>query len=759
MLKLKADNSISKRISSLLNNHKEIFLFLVFVGISVIISIVMWQFITTLSFRNDYFVCFEVIEDQGLYQNDPFCYQGPVGLYIGYWLHFIAGKNFFIWLTAINILIGYLAYVLIRNIILFKTKRNYSLLSLILTVLIYYPLSLDFPTGLASILFLSGFYLLLTKHEWKYAILSGILFSLSFLSKISTLTLIALCTLLFLIKFGKEKIKNLLLIYFGFLLTSLGFWIIFHKIYHYLFLSVFAIAPDIGIIKAIFDIFNFTKDPYIFIQSISIIIFSIYSFLKTKDESPVLFSLFLLFICSYYRYTQVKLLVFGAYYAAPFVIFFIISFILLIDFYRSKKKREYLLWLILFSFVISSTPILENHKIIIPQYDVFAEKVSTPYLYGDFNATKILVASNEIEFNRIYSWSGKNITFDYMYAREDGYAFKRLKKIKILGETGPIKYILDKKYYLVKENIKTIDYNLNNSYYELLFLSSDAIYNLLSYTTASYSERRLNLSSYCKLTLPNLDKDCDECYKSIEMLFRDKSACESFKKKAFDYYSSNFDYFCSVDQEYSEKIGTYLSIMNSSWRKYCAKGGNFLYMYYHFETNLVIFVFILLFLIASYQSYNYYFQQKKTTIGTILLIFVIVYSFLGIYLIYNNSSIQKSSSEPIIVEANYSNAYKVFPLDLSQFDSTSKQNIYFLLDKNEEQNVTDTIQNINNIIGTIIFVDFTGQSFNIHYLDGEGIVKPPLLYCGKKLNSLSINGPVDDYGLSQIISFIKKCNE
>ncbi len=149
-------------------------------------------------------LCLQYFSDFELYNNHPYCIQGPITYAVAYLLYFLPLTHDIIlqlfWIVAMFILI-YFTYLIKKQE---TTDAGYFVLCLL--ILIFFLKENDFATYVALLFLLPGFYLL---YYTKYIFWGTLLLSFSLFSKVQTIIIIIPALFFYLFYYYKTLQKPL----------------------------------------------------------------------------------------------------------------------------------------------------------------------------------------------------------------------------------------------------------------------------------------------------------------------------------------------------------------------------------------------------------------------------------------------------------------------------------------------------------------------------------------------------------------------
>jgi hypothetical protein len=633
----------------------------------------------------------------------------------------------------------------------------------------YYPVSLDFFSSLASVFALAGLYILYYSGSKFSGFIAGLLFSLSLLSKISTIPLVLLIILLCFFTDRKSFFKKIVQVASAMLALFFVAWLLFPNIYPYQFVPIFFFGSSGSLWEAIFHLFNPFGSTFFAMQNILLIFFSLYCLLKTKKYPPLLFMLSFIIVNSYYNYTYTELFFFSSpyisYYFAPFMPFLILSILLVLNIDKSDKMPLKFLLIAIAALFISSTMLVDLGKLLPSNmvYKELSKAYSAPYDFANFAGSDVLVVDKEYLFKQKYYPQNINITYDSAVMRADEYGLPRLTKAGLVqgDSTYWIKYNLENPSFLVKYKNKEISENVVNLKYDIIFAGPDSTSDTIAtaFFSAAVFTDTLNVSNYCRVDVPNIEDYCPNCNQWAMILFPNWTQCVDFANKTYNYYLTNYEYFCSYDRRSALGLSEVMFMLDSHWNKFCKKGGNYLDVLYSMDSKVMLFVFLSLFFMLSYSSYYYLFRHKNIILVFILLVVLTIFLVSSIYILSSSYLFEKSMEyNPIISETNYSNILSPGPMATSSVLNLSNVPFYFifLYDNQTSDNITNTIRGFKEKLNIIGMVDLTELNTPIlSPITNKTVL--PLLYCKSKQTGVQITGTIDDYAEYQLLQFMSEC--
>ncbi len=190
-------------------------------GISAVIILVILSIIFLTSPQHDgfqprWYKCLDFWEKGTAYGGEPFCNQGPVVYITGLLLKLIFGaENLQLFSKILTIVLSIIMFFVALEIIKKETSETpYFILGILFIPFLFYPLQGYLDMALASFFLIAGFYVLFYRKSKYKEIVSGLFFSLSLLSKISSAYLIVTFIIVYSVKLGeteswlKLKFKN-----------------------------------------------------------------------------------------------------------------------------------------------------------------------------------------------------------------------------------------------------------------------------------------------------------------------------------------------------------------------------------------------------------------------------------------------------------------------------------------------------------------------------------------------------------------------
>ncbi len=502
---------------------KPIIIFTLFI-LSLITSSLIYDTWQVLDKR--YSHCNKYLLEGTLYKGQPYCEQPPLVYTVTAPIEkFFGNLGIVIASLIFNAITMFFIYLSIN-------KRNLTsliLISFIYAVLVYPILMADFAVLLASVFLIAGYYFLKKNNIYS----ASIFLTLSFLSKSTALVAAVLLVILWVIL--NKQYKNNWKFYPALILLFIVYLIFPDFIWYGFFAHSGEVAMG-NINDLLIALKTLWKYSLIYFMMMAIILI----FLK-KDyllSITLLVGLPMLFIMISITFN----FSFSPYYYA---IFFVLFLVLMINNYKTLRLGTLLLTLFMvFVVFIYGFNAYTNHN-----YNNLVERYTAIYAKIPKQNESILV-SNDLA----YLFEKYNINNYDVVAVAYSIDYSNMRRLEKWGIVNPTQFMREDTDNQEKKSYQEIK-KLSSSEYSLILMGpilknpTKYPYNYLFVYLISSKSRPKH--EYYKVEMPAPNNICPVCGDGNILLFKYKKDYESMRYNIEKYYDENFNYFCKIDQYFT----------------------------------------------------------------------------------------------------------------------------------------------------------------------------------------------------------------